>query len=134
MLARHSLAWAWSHIRGKTSSCASSRENGVQREGGTSLFINFVGITLLVLDIRSTGFLIDDLKTVQKSTCGYKRVCLFGLLTSLPVTRLSRGRVPTLGEGGAVAQSVERATPGEEVWGLIPAVAVRSLLVGSVSV
>ena len=34
----------------------------------------------------------------------------------------------------AVAQSVERATPGEEVPGSIPAVAARSLLVGSVSV
>ena len=34
----------------------------------------------------------------------------------------------------AVAQSVERATPGEEVLGSIPAVAARSLLVGSVSV
>ena len=29
-------------------------------------------------------------------------------------------------EGGAVAQSVERAAPGEEVPGSIPAVAVRS--------
>ena len=37
-------------------------------------------------------------------------------------------------EGGAVAQSVERATPGQEVPGSIPAVAARSLLVGSVSV
>ena len=36
--------------------------------------------------------------------------------------------------GGAVAQSVERATPDEEVPGLIPGVAARSLLVGSVSV
>ena len=36
--------------------------------------------------------------------------------------------------GGAVAQSVERATPGEEVPGSIPAVAACSLLVGSVSV
>ena len=36
--------------------------------------------------------------------------------------------------GGAVVQSVERATPGEEVPGSIPAVAARSLLVGSVSV
>ena len=36
--------------------------------------------------------------------------------------------------GGAVAQSVERATPGEEVPGSIPAVAARSLLVGPVSV
>ena len=35
---------------------------------------------------------------------------------------------------GAVAQLVERATPGEEVPGLIPAVAVRSLLVGSLSI
>ena len=36
--------------------------------------------------------------------------------------------------GDAVAQSVERATPGQEVPGSIPAVAARSLLVGSVSV
>ena len=35
---------------------------------------------------------------------------------------------------GAVAQSVVRATPGEEVPGSIPAVAARPLLVGSVSV
>ena len=35
---------------------------------------------------------------------------------------------------GAVAQSVERATPGEEVPGSIPPVAARSLLAGSVSV
>ena len=34
---------------------------------------------------------------------------------------------------GAVAQSVERATPGEEVLDLIPAVAARSLLIGSMS-
>ena len=34
----------------------------------------------------------------------------------------------------AVAQSVERATPGEEVLGLIPAVTARPLLVGLVSV
>ena len=36
-------------------------------------------------------------------------------------------------QGGAVAQSIERATPaspGEEVQGLIPAVAAPSLLVG----
>ena len=37
-------------------------------------------------------------------------------------------------QGGVVAQSVERGTPGEEFPGLIPAVAARSLLVGSVSV
>ena len=36
--------------------------------------------------------------------------------------------------GGAVAQSVERTTPGEEVSGSIPAVAARSLPVGSVLV
>ena len=36
--------------------------------------------------------------------------------------------------GGAVAQLVERSTPGEEVPGSISAVAARSLLVGSVSV
>ena len=36
--------------------------------------------------------------------------------------------------GGVVAQSVERATPSEEVPGSISAVAARSLLVGSVSV
>ena len=36
--------------------------------------------------------------------------------------------------GGTVAQSVERASPDEEVVGSNPAVATRSLLVGSVSV
>ena len=36
--------------------------------------------------------------------------------------------------GGAVAQSVEHTTPGEDVSGSIPAVATRSLLIGSVSV
>ena len=36
--------------------------------------------------------------------------------------------------GDAVAQSVERANPGEEDLGPIPAVAALSLLVGSVSV
>ena len=35
---------------------------------------------------------------------------------------------------GVVAQSIRRATPGEEIPGSIPAVATRSLLVGSVSV
>ena len=38
------------------------------------------------------------------------------------------------GGGGAITQSVERAIPGEEVLGSIPAVAAPSLLVGSVSV
>ena len=38
------------------------------------------------------------------------------------------------GGGGAVAQSVERATPGEDVPGSIPAVAAHSLPVESVSV
>ena len=38
------------------------------------------------------------------------------------------------GGGGAVAQSVERVTPGEEVPGPIPAVTACSLLVGSMSV
>ena len=36
------------------------------------------------------------------------------------------------GGGDAVAQSVGRATPGQEVAGSIPAVAARSLPVGSV--
>ena len=34
----------------------------------------------------------------------------------------------------AVAQSVERATPGEDVQDSIPSVAARSLLIGSVSI
>ena len=40
----------------------------------------------------------------------------------------------SLSRGGAVAQSIERATSGEEVPGSIRAVAALSLLVGSVSV
>ena len=38
------------------------------------------------------------------------------------------------GGGCAVAQTVERATSGEEFLGSIPAVAARPLLVGSMSV
>ena len=38
------------------------------------------------------------------------------------------------GGGGAVAQSVERATPGEVVLGSTSVVAIRSLLVGSMPV
>ena len=37
-------------------------------------------------------------------------------------------------EGGRGGSAVERTTPGEEVPGSIPAVAARSLQVGSVSV
>ena len=37
-------------------------------------------------------------------------------------------------QGGRGSSAVERATPGEEVPGSIPAVAARSLQVGSVSV
>ena len=37
-------------------------------------------------------------------------------------------------EGGVIAQSVERMTPSDDVPGSIPAVAPRSILVGSVSV
>ena len=61
------------------------------------------------------------------------KVCLISLL---PSAFLSLSLKILLFEkvGGVVAQSVERATPGEEVPGLIPAVAARSLLVGSVSV
>ena len=40
----------------------------------------------------------------------------------------------SLGHGGRGSSAVERATPGEEVPGSIPAVAARSLQVGSVSV
>ena len=45
-----------------------------------------------------------------------------------------QGTIRGGGGGAAVAQSVKRATPGEEVLGSIPTVAARSLLVGSVSV
>ena len=41
---------------------------------------------------------------------------------------------PLRGGGGGVAQSVERTTPGQEVPDSIPAVAARSLLVGSMLV
>ena len=44
-------------------------------------------------------------------------------LVYFPIQRQKKG-----GGGDAVAQSVERATPGEVVSGSIPAVAARSLL------
>ena len=43
-------------------------------------------------------------------------------------------RLTLRSQGGAVAQTVERTTPGEEIPGSIPAVAAHSLLVGSGSV
>ena len=46
---------------------------------------------------------------------------------------MTQGHI-SLTNGGTVAQLVELATPGEEIVGSIPAVAARSLLVGSVSV
>ena len=53
-----------------------------------------------------------------------------------PVASRGPSKKITISElgGGAVAQSVELANPGQEVPGSIPAVAARSLLVGSVSV
>ena len=48
-----------------------------------------------------------------------------GLFANLPIS---------VAKGGAVAQSAERAAPGEEVVGSIPTVAARTLLVGSVLV
>ena len=59
-----------------------------------------------------------------------------GFILSNPLLCSSAVPVAVGGGGGAgaVAQSVERATPGEQVPGSIPAVAALSLLVGSVSV
>ena len=51
-----------------------------------------------------------------------------------PVGKKNKSLRIAAGGGGGVAQSVERSTPGEEVPGSIPAVTVRSLLAGSVSV
>ena len=62
-------------------------------------------------------------KTYVKSSLSF----FFAFVSAIPFP-------PSLIRGGAVAQSVERTTPGEEVPGSIPAVAAGSLLVGSVSV
>ena len=52
-----------------------------------------------------------------------------------PGVILRKGSPPFVkGGGGVAAQSVEHMTSDEEVLGLLPAVATRSLLVGSVSV
>ena len=64
---------------------------------------------------------------VKKNQCG---LYVFGAPIASSCPHLSHQNIA----GGAVAQSVERATPGEEVPGSIPAVAARSLLVGLVSV
>ena len=60
----------------------------------------------------------------KKNQCG---LYVFGAPIASSCPHLSHQNI-------AVAQSVERATPGEEVPGSIPAVAARSLLVGLVSV
>ena len=63
-----------------------------------------------------------------------KKITLYLLIkVKLFFLRGGGGRITSIA-GGAVAQSVESATPGEEVPGSIPAAATRSLLVGSVSV
>ena len=48
--------------------------------------------------------------------------------------KLGEEQLSPRGYGGRGSSAVERATPGEEDPGSIPAVAARSLLVGSVSV
>ena len=63
---------------------------------------------------------------------------IFNLRAIMPPILFSLG-LPLLcvcvgGGGEAVAQSVERVTPSEEVVDSIPALSIRSLLVGSVSV
>ena len=61
------------------------------------------------------------------------RLSILILLSSVAVAIVPQVQVSKF-SGGAVAHSVEHATPGEEVLGSIPAVAALSLLVGSVSV
>ena len=63
------------------------------------------------------------------STALVRKTFSCSILTKLVVSFLKCSVI-----AGTVAQSVERATLGEEVPGSIPAVAARSLLVGSVSV
>ena len=78
--------------------------------------------------------------TSSNFLCYLFNSCLPLLFTlSLPLCLSSFRPLSTLslslwGGGGAVARSVERSTPGEEIPGSIPAVAARSLLIGSVSV
>ena len=79
-------------------------------------------------------FLEVHIDRTEKKTHSYYDV---RNLVKLPISKLifsvSFGNSTAVVVGGAVAQSVERSTPGEEVPGSIPAVAGRSLLVGSVT-
>ena len=82
-------------------------------------------------DIAEQGMDLEDVnslkKLLKKEIIG---LGLFQFVTLHYLANISHSRLI----GGAVAQSVKRATPGEEVPGSIPAVASRSLLVGSMSV
>ena len=82
------------------------------------------GRRAMLLNAENSGISRRYVKTNLHLRCAYHPL-LFN-----PLSRLRYN--PTHKEG-AVAQSVERATPGEEVPGTIPVVAARSQLVGSVS-
>ena len=82
----------------------------------------FVSITLLKVSFRPK----NGIKLTKHAILDIRLLCRWFMVIA------ARFVLTTV--GGAVAQSVERATPGEEVPSSIPAVAIRSLLVGSVSV
>ena len=81
------------------------------------------GLSLIFHSMAAIISLITKFLTICRSLLAFFKMISYQLLPFC---------FPSL--GGAVAQSVECATPGQEVPCSIPAVAARSLLVGSVSV
>ena len=69
----------------------------------------------------------SEFVTITKISISIKRSYEVVAFYTFDIFIFSIGSIIT---GGAVAQLVERATPGEEVPGSIPAMAARSLLVG----
>ena len=73
----------------------------------------------------SSQFISQTHKRLNNYAC-------FNIAPPPPPQSQKQGMCASVDEGDAVAQSIERATPAEEVLGSIGAVAARSLLVGSV--
>ena len=92
-----------------------------------SPFIFYISVSIPFLSVTPYAFLSVTPYACFPPTCTWSSIN--GDPNQLPVSLLFLQF-----SAGAVAQSVERTTPGEEILSWIPAVATLSLLVRSVSV
>ena len=103
-------------------SCLSSRTPPNELYTLSYLWYSATAVAACIILGLVVSFITGMHKHRIRQNCPYSLIELF------------KGELQRLSGRGAVAQSVERATPGEEVPGSISAVAARSLLLWSVSV